>query len=35
MLFINENTATFVKMTLTLVQGQGEEIGDNLPHTVC
>jgi hypothetical protein len=34
-LFNNENIAIFVKMTLTLVQGQGEEIGHNLLHTVC
>jgi hypothetical protein len=33
-LFNNENTAVFVKMTLTLVQAQGEEIGHNLPHIV-
>jgi hypothetical protein len=32
-LFNNENIAIFVKMTLTLVQGQGEEIGHNLLHT--
>jgi hypothetical protein len=34
-LFNNENIAIFVKMTLTLVQGQGEEIGHNLLHIVC
>jgi hypothetical protein len=34
-LFNIENTAIFVKMTLTLVQGQEEEIGHNLLHTVC
>jgi hypothetical protein len=31
----NENIAIFDKMTLTLVQVQGEEIGHNLLHTVC
>jgi 23S rRNA-/tRNA-specific pseudouridylate synthase len=31
-LFNNEDIAIFVKMTLTLVQGQGEEIGHNLLH---
>jgi hypothetical protein len=34
-LFNNENIGIFVKMTLTLVQGQGEEIGYNLLHIVC
>jgi hypothetical protein len=29
----NEKIAIFVKMTLTFVQGQGEEIGHNLLHT--
>jgi hypothetical protein len=29
-MFNNENIAIFVKMTLILVQGQGEEIGHNL-----
>jgi hypothetical protein len=31
----NENIVIFVKTTLTLLQGQGEEIGHNLLHTVC
>jgi hypothetical protein len=31
-LFNNENIAIFVKMTLTLVEGQGEEIGHNMLH---
>jgi hypothetical protein len=34
-LFTNENIAIFVKLTLTLIQGQGEEIGYNLLQTVC
>jgi regulatory protein YycI of two-component signal transduction system YycFG len=34
-LFNNENIAIFAEMTLTLVQGQGEEIGYKLLHTVC
>jgi hypothetical protein len=34
-LFNNENIAIFVKLTLTFVQGQGEDIGHNLLHTVC
>jgi hypothetical protein len=34
-LFNNENIAIFVKMTLTLVQGQGEEISNNLLHIIC
>jgi hypothetical protein len=25
----------FINMTLTLVQGQGEEIGHNLLHIIC
>jgi hypothetical protein len=33
-LFNNKNIAIFLKMTLTLVQGQGKEIGHNLLHTV-
>jgi hypothetical protein len=33
-LFNNENTTIFIKMTLALVQGQGEEIDHNLPHTI-
>jgi hypothetical protein len=33
--FKNENIAIFVKMTLTLVQGQGEEKGHYLLHSVC
>jgi hypothetical protein len=34
-LFNNENIAIFVKITLTLVQGQGEEIDHNLLHIIC
>jgi hypothetical protein len=33
-LFSNKNMAIFVKITLTLVQGQGREIGRNLLHIV-
>jgi hypothetical protein len=33
--FNNENIAIFVNMTLTLVQGHGEEIGHNLLHIIC
>jgi hypothetical protein len=32
MMFNNENIAIFVKMPLTLVQGQVKEIGHNLLH---
>ena len=32
--FKNENIEIFVKMTLTLVQGQGEEIGHNMLHII-
>jgi hypothetical protein len=34
-LFNNKNIAIFIKITLTLVQGQGEEIDYNLLLTVC
>jgi hypothetical protein len=33
-LFNNENIAIFVEMTLTLVEGQGEEIGHNMLHII-
>jgi hypothetical protein len=33
-LFNNENIALFVKMTLTLVEGQGEETGHNMLHII-
>jgi hypothetical protein len=33
--FNNENIALFIKIPLTLDQGQGEEIGHNLLHIVC
>jgi hypothetical protein len=33
-LFNNENIAIFVKMTLTLVEGQGEEISHKLLHNI-
>jgi hypothetical protein len=33
-LFNNENMAIFVKITLTLVEDQGEEIGHNMLHNV-
>jgi hypothetical protein len=34
-LFYNEKIALFVKTTLTLVQGQGEEKGHDLLHIFC